>query len=402
MIEDEIDKIISFYLGRCSEKDKKELAAWVNESEKHLLEFKEVIGACQRLHLKFVRELSEDMKSQVIKECWKRTRTRNRFQWGRRFAVAATIALLMGISVFYYMFSQEQETGKFSQNVSSQEFKPGQQVAVLVLESGDEIELSGDDKRELRIGNGVVLKQNLICLKEDSVGTNKQEAEGKVEYNTIRVPQGGEYNVTLADGTMIWMNSESELKFPVRFVDGVREVYLEGEAFFEVTPDSTRPFVVKTNDIRVEVLGTSFNIKAYKNEADVAATLFTGKVCMAPLVDTTNRVVLSVGEQACWNQQKKLLNVSEVNLDRVMAWRKGVFMFSAENIDAVMHQIERWYGVKFIYEIKRKEDYVFNGYFSKDETLRSILETFTLAGGPEFKIDGNVVYVRDNNKNGVN
>lgn len=398
MIGDEIDKIIFFYLGRCSEEDKKELAAWVNESEKHLMEFKEVIGVCQRLHLKFAREFAGDMESQVIKECRKRMRIRNRFQRGRRFAVAATIALLMGISIFYYMFTQEREKEELSRDVSLQEFKPGQQFAVLVLESGDEIELSGDDKRELRIGNGVVLKQNLICFKEEPVGTSKKETGGKVEYNTIRVPQGGEYNVTLADGTMIWMNSASELKFPVRFVDGVREVYLEGEAFFEVAPDSTLPFVVKTNDIRVEVLGTSFNIKAYKNEADVAATLFTGKVCMTPLMDTTNRVVLSVGEQACWNQRAKTLNVSEVNLDRVMAWRKGVFMFSAENIDAVMHQIERWYGVKFVYETKRKEDYVFNGYFSKDETLQSILEIFTLAGGPEFKIDGNVVYVRDNNK----
>ena len=217
----------------------------------------------------------------------------------------------------------------------------------------------------------------------------------KLEMNKVITTTGGFYSLVLSDGTRVWLNSESELEFPVFFGKGERVVRLGGEAFFEVTPDAARPFIVRTNDIRTRVLGTSFNIKAYKNEADVITTLFTGKVDVASLADTTGKVVLSPGKQAGWNPQTGKLSVSEANLDNVIAWKEGMFVFNKENIEVVTRQIERWYGVKFIYETGAKKDYTFNGYFSKDEALKSILEAFTFTGGPEFKIEGNVVYVRN-------
>lgn len=393
MQEHEIDRIISFYLGECSVEQKDELEAWVCESEQHRAEFKRVFGACQRLHLKYAKEVDGEMKVRVIRACRKRLRMREGMGM-HRIAVAAVIVLLIstGAWAFYYLLSRVQERHLVVLEERVRDVMPGSQVAMLVLGTGEEIELRENDHRELNIGEGMVLQQNLIR----SAGSEVQpEANGKMEYNTIRVPRGGMYNLTLADGTTIWMNSDSELKFPVRFAGEKREVFLEGEAFFEVAPDRLHPFVVKTNDIRVEVLGTSFNIKAYRDEAEVEATLFTGTVCVAPLEDTVRQVVLAVGEQACWHPQAGELSVSEVDLERVMAWRNGVFMFNREELKVVMHQIERWYGVRCIYDVARESDYVFNGYFSKDEVLDSILEAFTIAGGPEFEIDGNVVYVRD-------
>jgi len=393
MQEHEIDRIISFYLGECSAEVKDELEAWVRASEQHRTEFKRVFGVCQRLHLKYAKEIDGEMKVRVIRACRRRVRMREGFGV-RRMAVAAAIVLLIstGALSFYYLLNWEREKRLVVQKERVWDVKPGSQVAMLVLGTGEEIELREDDHRELNIGEGMVLQQNLIRLAGSEV---QPEANEKMEYNTIRVPRGGEYNLTLADGTTIWMNSDSELKFPVRFTGKMREVFLEGEAFFEVAPDSSHPFVVKTNDIRVEVLGTSFNIKAYRNEAEVEATLFTGTVRVASLEDTVRQVVLTVGEQACWHPQTGELSVSEVNLERVMAWRNGVFMFNREELKVVMHQIERWYGVRCVYDVACESDYVFNGYFSKDEVLGSILEAFTIAGGPEFEIDGDVVYVRD-------
>ena len=156
---------------------------------------------------------------------------------------------------------------------------------------------------------------------------------------------------------------------------------------------------METKDIRTRVLGTSFNIKAYTNESEVSTTLFTGKVAVSPVADTTRKVVLVPGKQADWNLQSRRLSVHEADLQYIIAWKEGLFVFSKENIEVVTRQIERWYGVKFVYELSREDEYTFNGYFSKDETLEAILEVFTLTGGPVFKIEDNIVYVRDNDKN---
>ena len=159
--------------------------------------------------------------------------------------------------------------------------------------------------------------------------------------------------------------------------------------------DASRPFIVETNDIRTRVLGTSFNIKAYRNEPAIAATLFTGKIEVALRSDTLQRVVLVPGKQADLSLPTQHLSVEDVNLEHAIAWKEGMFMFNKENIEVVTRQIERWYGVKFIYEAGCHRYYTFNGYLSKDELLETILDALTFTGGPKFEIDENVVYVRD-------
>lgn len=162
-----------------------------------------------------------------------------------------------------------------------------------------------------------------------------------------------------------------------------------------MSEDVSRPFVVETNEVYTRVLGTSFNIKAYENEAMVATTLFTGKVEVSSVIDTLRKVVLSPGKQADWNLQTRSFVVAEVNLTNVIAWKEGMFVFDTENIEVVTRQIERWYGVKFIYDTNNLKEHVFNGYLSKDESLETILNALTFTGGPKFEINGNVVHVKE-------
>ena len=143
------------------------------------------------------------------------------------------------------------------------------------------------------------------------------------------------------------------------------------------------------------MLGTSFNIKAYKDASRISTTLFTGKVQVTPLADVSHKVVLVPGQQAVWDLQTRQFSVVEANLEHVGAWKNGLFVFHEENIEVVARQIERWYGVKFVYRLDRREQYTLNGYFSKDESLKTLLDIFTFISGLEFEMDGNIVYVKN-------
>ena len=338
----------------------------------------------------------EKLKSDILRSLNKRNRQKQIKRYLLWYGSAAAVLILSSMFLFRYVVDTSRELK--SQKMEVTKIIPptgNQDKVVLILASGEKVGMTKIQQDSVRVGTAVVMGQeDKLVYDSDRVQADSVVSE-KLEMNKIITTTGGFYSLVLSDGTRVWLNSESELEFPVLFGRGERVVKLEGEAFFEVAPDSMRPFIVNTSDVRTRVLGTSFNIKAYKNECDVITTLFTGNVDVASLADTSGNVVLSPGKQADWNRQTGKLSVSEANLDNVIAWKEGMFVFNKENIEVVTSQIERWYGVKFIYKADGKKDYTFNGYFSKDETLKSILDAFTYTGGPEFKIEENIVYVRD-------
>ena len=274
---------------------------------------------------------------------------------------------------------------------------PVDDKVVLVLSDGKQIGMSHVADDTLQVGRNVVAEAGEKTLRYDSASVAGEEAP--LEMNKVLTATGGFYTLVLSDGTRVWLNSESELEFPVAFGRGEREVRLRGEAFFEVARDSARPFYVVAGDVRTRVLGTSFNVKAYANEPAVTATLFTGKIEVAPLKDLARRVVLSPGRQAAWDGRGGEMTVADADLRHVAAWKNGMFIFNGENIDAITRQIERWYGVRFVYQIPDKDNYTFNGYFSRYDSLRVILDEFTYMGGPEFQIKQDTVYVTERTKN---
>ena len=271
---------------------------------------------------------------------------------------------------------------------------------VLVLSDGKQIGLSGVNKDSLRV-RGISIasatEKELIYASDDSLVFRNDETE--LEMNRVVTTTGGFYMLVLSDGSRVWLNSESELEYPVAFGSKEREVKLKGEAFFEVSRDTTRPFIVAVSDLRTRVLGTSFNIKAYPDETSVMTTLFTGRVEVAPLKDLAHGVVLSPGLQAKWNERTGEMSVHEVDLRHAAAWLAGMFIFDRENIEDITRQIGRWYGVRFVYQINDKWKYTFSGYFSRKDPLQMILDEFTYMGDLEFQIRQDTVYFTSDVKN---
>ena len=206
------------------------------------------------------------------------------------------------------------------------------------------------------------------------------------------VPLRGEYRLVLGDGTKVWLNSASSLSYPVQFAEKERCVELDGEAYFEVTPDPERPFIVKSGDVQTRVLGTSFNIQAYRNEKSVYTTLLTGSIRVA-VADGGDAVVLTPGREAIWEKGSGAIQVEAVNAEDAIAWRYGNFIFEEEDIEVVMRMLSRWYEVEFVFDGGRKEKHTFSGRMSKDESLDTVLETIELAGGPEFRREGNIIHL---------
>ena len=393
--------ILKMRYETATEEEKRVLEAWMKAGKGRQTIYDRIVSDES---LKEYRDLKAEfegvtdygkLQSDILGTLAKRDRQRKLQRiswWGGSVAAVLLVACL-----FVYKYVGESHPERMGEmRVAKIESEPiVQDKVILVLGDGKRVGMQGLHKDSLRLKSAVVVGAEAKLVYDANTGQGAEDVSLEPEINKVITSTGGFYSLILSDGTRIWLNSESELEYPVFFGKGERRVKLVGEAFFEVTPDVARPFIVEANEIRTRVLGTSFNIKAYKDESDIYATLFTGKVAVEPLADTTRKVILQPGKQAGWDVQARKLSVREVNLDRVMAWKEGMFMFNKENIEVVTRQIERWYGVKFIYQVKDRNQYTFNGYFSKDETLESILDAFTYTGGPKFRKEGDTVYVTD-------
>ena len=273
---------------------------------------------------------------------------------------------------------------------------PADDKVVLMLSDNQKIGLSQTGDDTLRIGETAVAKpkeKELVYASDSQRQPSKEKQE--LEMNTLRINTGGFYSLTLSDGTRVWLNSETEFVYPVSFGDEEREVRLTGEAFFEVARDTARPFIVTAGDVRTRVLGTSFNIKAYRNDKNVSATLFTGKVEVAPLRDLIQRVELSPGLQANWDGRSGKMEIQKADLARVAAWKNGLFLFKQEDIQDIVRQIERWYGVTCVLQVNERSRYTFSGSFNRDDSLKSILDMFSFSGELEIHMRQDSVFITD-------
>ena len=343
-------------------------------------------------------------KRELMRQVHAAERRRRTVRLVRR-AVAAAAVLVAGVALALHEWREPRPAPVSSEIVA--EAAPSSDAGdkvVLVLSDGEKIGMSSVGDDSLRVGEGALAKvgDKKLVYDRDTARAAEEEtgADGKEpETNKVITSTGGFYTLVLSDGTRVWLNSESELEYPVAFGGGERLVRLKGEAFFEVARDTARPFIVEAADVRTRVLGTSFDVKAYPNEPDVATTLFTGRVEVAPLRDLARKVVLSPGRRAEWNVREGNMRVREADLRHVAAWKEGLFIFKQDNIEKITRQIERWYGVRFVYEIPDKENYTFNGYFSRDESLDSILELLSYMGGLEFDRQQDTIRIMKKVKN---
>jgi transmembrane sensor len=266
---------------------------------------------------------------------------------------------------------------------------PGGNKAVLILEDGSTIEL--DDAR-----NGVIAEQGkMVINKKDGElvynEAGKQVKNNITSWNTVKTPRGGQYQLSLPDGSKVWLNAASSLKFPVSFSGKNRVVQLEGEAYFDVVHNESMPFEVQLyNGAKVQVLGTRFNIMAYDEEAELKTTLVQGKVKMLSV--KKQEALLQPGQQALLNKLQGALQVDkDADIGAAVAWKEGMFKFARTDLRAVMRQLARWYDVQIEYDKNLAEKY-FSGEISRRLNAAEVLSVIEFAG-VHFKIEGKKIIV---------
>ena len=270
---------------------------------------------------------------------------------------------------------------------SSAGFKPGSQKATWELPGGRLIELEEGGVRLLTGEDGSVLGR-------DSANTLVvgKDRKGEVEQSVIRVPQGGEYGVVLADGSKVWMNSESELKFPSAFEGKERVVELKGEAYFDVAKDAGHPFIVKTGESAIRVLGTSFNICGYAEDGFQQTTLVSGSV----EVDYKGKQYrLTPGEQLEVREAGKAPEIKKVDVRLYTSWKDGMFRFMDMPLDALTMKLKRWYNVNFVFENESCKTYRFTGAVRKDVDFNEFIHLVETTTNVRFEIDGDNITIKE-------
>jgi transmembrane sensor len=329
-------------------------------------------------------------RSEMIKQAPVR-----RISFARRWGWAAAILVLLSAGIYLWRSSSSSATGESGLSQGKQDVAPGRDGAILTLADGTKIVLDS-------LGNGAIADQNgaKVVLNNGQLMYNAVAgADGQQQWNTMHTPKGRQFNVVLPDGTRVWLNAASSITFPTVFTGKERRVELNGEAYFEVTKDKTRPFFVKIKDqAEVQVLGTHFNVNGYDDEPQVNTTLLEGSVRVLTnrqekTGQAENSVVLKPGQQAKIAQGKvATATLKEEDIDKVMAWRYGAFNFENASLQEVMRQLARWYDIEVVYE-KGVPDIHFVGEMSRDISLAGVLKALE-ASSVHFRIEDNRLIVQ--------
>jgi ferric-dicitrate binding protein FerR (iron transport regulator) len=267
---------------------------------------------------------------------------------------------------------------------------PGGNKAVLTLADGSTIVLDSAHNGLLsQQGNSKVQKLDSGQLAYEIAASLKQPAASEATYNTITTPRGGQYQVVLSDGSKVWINAASSLRFPTSFSGKGREVELKGEAYFEIKENKAMPFKVKVSQgEEVEVLGTHFNIMAYEDEPVVKTTLLEGRIKVTAGV--TSKMV-KPGQQVQINAKGELVLVGDVDVEEAVAWKNGYFQFHIADIETVMRQLTRWYDIDVYYESRKPEGH-FLGEISRNNNLSDVLKMLEV-NGVHFRMEGKKLIV---------
>ena len=319
-----------------------------------------------------------------------------RFTFRKWMTAAAAIVLML---IAGYWFYSQQKTGTTEQPVAAEQVNdaaPGGNKAVLTLADGSVVVLDAAQ-------NGVLSQQGATSVQKTDDGkiayNSRESGNDEVLYNTISTPRGGQYQMTLADGSKVWLNAASSLRFPVAFTGKERVVELTGEAYFEIAKNKNQPFKVEVaGKNTVEVLGTHFNINAYADEGSVHTTLLEGKVKVTASANAgTNVLTLAPGEQSQFNTNGQLTKSNTADIEAVMAWKNGKFNFGEEaSIEMVMRQITRWYDLEVEYKGEVKGS--IGGSISRNVNASKVLEMLEMTGAVKFKMEGKKVIVMPKTK----
>lgn len=311
---------------------------------------------------------------------------RDIFRWS--ISAAAAILIITGVGLFYY--PQKTISNHTANHIIKNDIVPGGNKAILTLASGKKISLTDADNGTLAEQAGVQITKTADGQLVYTILADPQlNSNAKDHYNTIETPNGGQYRVRLPDGSNVWLNAGSKLTYPSSFTARKnRRVDLIGEAYFEVARDKSHPFIVKTIQQEVEVLGTHFNINSYNDESAVKTTLLEGSVKVTGINGTGK--VLKPGQQSDLTANN--IKIKNIDTELAVAWKNNLFIFESDDIRYIMRMIARWYNVEVEYVGEIPDD-KFGGAVSRFENVSEVLKSLESTGRVKFKLEGRRILV---------
>lgn len=396
-----VQQLLSKYReGNCTDEEKVMLECWAH----HLNEYGDP-------------GLTETDFMEAEDEMWAKIKPQKQSVLGRMYwpsvAAALLVFCLLGVMVKSYL---DKKGAKYAPVIADvNKVKIGGNKAILTLANGKKIVLSD-------AVNGKIAQQGNIRISKTADGQlvytvagSAENAAGKLAYNTIETPRGGQYQINLPDGSKVWLNAASSLRFPVRFNGDKRQVELSGEGYFEIkhiepVKGESVPFLVKTvlhmadrGGQTVEVLGTHFNINAYSDESAIKTTLLEGSVRVTASAvagadkQTLGFKLLKPGQQSVLNSNE--LTVVKADTEAAIAWKNGSFRFNDESLESIMRKVSKWYDVDVIYQNEKLKTETFSGFTTRFANVSELLKTLELTDVVRFKIEGNKIIVTDKSTN---
>jgi transmembrane sensor len=402
-IEKEAERIAYLLSGfmqqTLSEIEHDELDAWMTSNPNNQRLFEELTDP-DILGKRLVEwdEPVEEIALEKIKERLQFSNQQNKGKRVRmmRYSIAASVILLAGIYFIYTLMNRNDRSAIEPLSTNKDQLQPGGNNALLILANGDTVNLAAAKNGLIDSSSG----SEVMKTADGQLSYENPEAR-ILAFHTLHTPVGGQYSLTLPDGSRVWLNSSSRLKYPVAFTGKDRIVELEGEAYFEITsltiPNNNQriPFIVKVADVSVEVLGTRFNINAYADENSIRTTLVEGRIRLETGDEeqkTFESKILQPGEQAMVQKGNiEVKGIEAADMEEVLSWKNGVFRFRDESIESIMRQVGRWYGSEVQYE--GKIEYHFNATILRGEPVARLLEVLEETGRVKFKIDGRKIMV---------
>ena len=382
----DIARLIARYLsGEIGEEEQAELVRWRNESPENERLFQEI---CKEENIK---QNVRKRQTFHVEDGWEgvqRKIQRHRFRhrvWNIcKYAAILILPIAIATVAMY-------ENGNDSKSLShvTEQITPGSKKAVLILDNGEAIDLKSTSGVELKEKDGTIIQVDSTALNYQQTPDRSSD---RLAYNKVNVPRGGEYQLTLSDGSKVHLNSMSSIRFPVQFAQNSRLVELEGEAYFEVSKTG-QPFIVQTEGMKIEVLGTTFNVSAYANE-EYQTTLVSGSV-KVQTEDGNNRI-LKPSEQACITPGSNQINVRNVDTAFYTSWIHGKINFKDQRLEDIMKTLSRWYDMDVIYENEAVKDLRFGCYINRYNEIAPLVKLLEHTGRITINVEGKTIKIFTN------
>ena len=355
-----LEWIADYCIGRINAEEAGKLREWIDKASENRELFEQYLKTVKiNRMVEGADWLDEERAWQELAGKIRRGRIKSFY---RRLSLgAAVVIIFIGLGMAFWQRNKLTE-----QEVQLIQILPGSTKATLILANGSQIDLTRGDLKEVITTEALIENDSLLGLQYNHIKLRDEQPV----FHTVKVPVAGEYHFTLSDGTKVWMNSDSELRFPVNFTSNRREIFIKGEAYFEVEPDRERPFIVHANQVSIQVLGTKFNVSAYGESQQVLTTLVQGGVNVKYAGLQTE---LQPGFQAVTDIKAGTMDRREVEVGMYTSWTKGIFEYENMPLSDIAVQLSRWYDVRIIFAAPEFANRRFTGVVRKYDVLNDVL-----------------------------